>query len=69
MKKFKSQPSAYSFLGLTRLEEYQERGTTINSASYSEMLNDRLQTAIQSKCSGLLSKGVLLLHDNACPHC
>jgi hypothetical protein len=46
----------------------QERGTTINSARYSEMLTDRLKPAIQSKRLGLLSKGIVLLHDNACPH-
>ena len=50
------------------LEHYQERGTTMNSARYSEMLTDRLKPAILSKCRGLLPKGVLLLHDNAHPH-
>ena len=50
------------------LEHYQERGTTINSARYSEMLTDRLKPAIRSKRRGLLSKGVVLLHDNARPH-
>ena len=50
------------------LEHYQERGPTINNAWYSEMLTDRLKPAIQSKCQGLLSKGVVLLHDNACQH-
>jgi hypothetical protein len=43
------------------LEPYQERGTTVNSAHYSEILRDKLKPAIQ----GLLSKGVALLHDNA----
>ena len=32
------------------------------------MLTDRLKPAIPSKLRGLLSKGVLLLHDNARPH-
>ena len=50
------------------LEHYQERGTTINSAWYSEMLTDRLKPAIRSTCQGLLLKGVVLLHDNAHPH-
>lgn len=38
-----------------------------NSASYSEMLSNELKPAIRSKCSDLLSKGVLLLHDNVHP--
>ena len=50
------------------LEHFQERGTTINSARYSEMLTDRLKSAIPSKRRGLLSKGVVLLHDNGRPH-
>ena len=60
---------AYSVLGITMpiLEHYQERGT-INSAWYSDMLTDRLKPAIRSKRGGLLSKGVVLLHDNARPH-
>ena len=32
------------------------------------MLTDRLKPAIRSKRRGLLSKGVVLLHDNARPH-
>ena len=32
------------------------------------MLTDRLNPAIRSKHRGLLSKGVVLLHDNARPH-
>ena len=43
-------------------------GTTINSVWYSEMLTDRLKPAIRSKHCGLLSKGVVLLHDSARPH-
>ena len=50
------------------LEHYQERGSTINSARYSEMLTDRPKPAIRSKSRGLLSKGAMLLHDNARPH-
>ena len=49
------------------LEHYQERGTTINSTRYSEMLTDRLKPAIRSKRRRLLSKDVLL-HDNIRPH-
>ena len=50
------------------LEHYQERGTTINSARYSEMLTDRLKPAIRSRRRGLLLKSVVLLHDNARQH-
>ncbi|KFM61634.1 hypothetical protein X975_19452, partial [Stegodyphus mimosarum] len=32
------------------------------------MLNVKLKPAIRSKRRGLLSKGVVLLHDNARPH-
>ena len=37
---------ACNVLGLTRLEHYHERGTTINSVWYSEMLTDKLKPAI-----------------------
>jgi [histone H3]-lysine36 N-dimethyltransferase SETMAR len=74
-KKFKTQPSAGKVM-LTVfwdsqgpiLEHYMEQGTTVNSARYSEMLIDELKPAIRSKRRGVLSKGVLLLHDNARPH-
>lgn len=74
-KKFKTQPSVGKLM-LTVfwdsqgpvLEHYQERGTTINSVRYSEMLTAKLKPAIRSKRRGLLSKGVVLLHDNARPH-
>ena len=50
------------------LEHYQDRGSIVNSARYSEMLIDRLKPEIRSKRRGQLSKGIVLLHDNACPH-
>ena len=50
------------------LEYYQKRGSTINSACYSEMLIDRLKHEIRSKCRGQLLKGIVLLHDNAHPY-
>jgi len=50
------------------LEHYQERGSTINSAGYIEMLIDRLKPEIRSSRRGQLSKGIVLLHDNARPH-
>ena len=67
-KKFKIQPSAGKLM-LTVfwdsqgsvLEHYQERGTTINSAQYSEVFSDRLKPTIRRKLRGLLLKGVVLL--------
>jgi len=50
------------------LEHYQERGSAIKSASYSEMLIVRLKPEIRSRRQGQLSKGIVLLHDNARPH-
>ena len=49
------------------LGHYLERGTTVNSVGYSEMLSTELKPAIRTKRRGLLS-GVLLLHGNARPH-
>ena len=73
-EKVQTQPSAGKLMLIVfrlrrpRLEHYQERGTTISNALYSKMLNDILKPAIRSKRRGLLSKGVVLLHDNARPH-
>jgi len=50
------------------LEHYQERGSTINSSGYSEMLIERVKPEIRSKRRGHLSKGIVLLHENARPH-
>jgi len=74
-KKFKSQPSVGTLI-LTVfwdpqgpiLERCQESSSTINSAHYSEMFIDRLKPETWSECRGQLSKGIVLLHDNACPH-
>ncbi|GBN74722.1 hypothetical protein AVEN_6709-1 [Araneus ventricosus] len=49
------------------LIEFMTRGTTINSEVYCRMLK-KLKRAIQNKRRGLLSSGVVLLHDNARPH-
>jgi histone-lysine N-methyltransferase SETMAR len=49
------------------LVEFMPRSTTINAESYCATLR-RLRYAIQNRWWGLLSSGVLLLHDNACPH-
>jgi hypothetical protein len=45
-----------------------ERGKTVNTERYSAMLKDKLKPAIRGKRKGLLSKTVLLHHDNARPH-
>jgi histone-lysine N-methyltransferase SETMAR len=50
------------------LEHYMPRGLTINSESYCDLLQNHLKPAIRSKRHGLLSSGVLLQLDNACPH-
>lgn len=47
--------------------EYMPRGTTINSEAYCETLK-RLRKAIKERRPGKLSKGIVLLHDNATPH-
>jgi len=74
-KKFKMQPSAGKLM-LTVfwdsqgpiLKTYQERGTTITSATYCDILQRELKPAIRSKRSGKMSKEILLLYDNARPH-
>jgi hypothetical protein len=50
------------------LEHYQERGTTVNSVHYSEMLWDHFISDIQTKHKGLLSKDGKIMHNNAHPH-
>ena len=40
---------------------------TVNAAYYASLL-DRLRIEIRSKRRGKLTKGVILLHDNARPH-
>ena len=47
--------------------EFQQRDPTVTSASYCTILT-KLRAAIRQKRPGLLTKGVLLLHDNARPH-
>ncbi|GFU99843.1 histone-lysine N-methyltransferase SETMAR [Trichonephila clavipes] len=49
------------------LIEFMTRGTTINSEVYCRTLK-KLKRAIQNKRRGLLSSGVVVLHDNARPH-
>jgi len=74
-KKFKTQASAGKVM-LTIfwdvngpiLVHFQEKGQTVTSARYSDMLVNELKPAIQLKRRGFLSKRILLLHDNARPH-
>jgi len=74
-KKFKTQASAGKIM-LTIfwdvsgpiLVHFQEKCQTVTSVRYSDMLVNELKTAIRSKRRGILSKRLLLLHDNARPH-
>ena len=50
------------------LLNFQEKGQTVTSARYSDMLMNELKPAIWSKRRGLLSKRVSLLHDIARPN-
>jgi len=45
-----------------------EKGVTVTSVDYSNMLRNELRLAIRSKRRGRLTHGALLLHDNARPH-
>ena len=45
-----------------------EKGVTVTSVNYCNMLRNELRPAIRSKRRGSLTQGVLLLHDNARPH-
>lgn len=73
-KKFKLQVSAgkvmlsafFDHEGLL-LADFKEPGVNINSTHYLETL-DKLHKAIKNKRPGMLSRGVILLHDNARPH-
>lgn len=49
------------------LVEYCPRGQTINAERYRVTLRN-LRRAIQNKRRGMLSEGIVLLHDNARPH-
>jgi hypothetical protein len=50
------------------LKHCQEKGETINSVRYSTMLEKKVEPPLCSRCRGLLSKGVLLLRENARLH-
>ncbi|GBL82035.1 Mariner Mos1 transposase [Araneus ventricosus] len=49
------------------LIDFMQRGTTINAVTYSQTLR-KLRRATQNKRRGMLTEGILLLHDNARPH-
>lgn len=49
------------------LVDFMQRGTTINAEAYCQTLR-KLRRAIQNKRRGMLTKGIVLLHDNARPH-
>jgi hypothetical protein len=61
--------SAIRFLNAQNvlLVEFMPLGTTINAESYCATLR-RLRYAIQNRRRGILSSGVMLLHDNARQH-
>ena len=74
-KKFKSQPSAGKLMLMVFwdsqgpiLEHYMEKGVTVTSVNYCNMLRNELRPAISSKRRGIQEQGVLLLHDNARTH-
>jgi len=74
-KKFKTQASAGKVMLTTFwdvngpiLVHFQEKGQTVTSARYGDMLVNELKPAIRSKRRVLLLKRVMLLHDNARPH-
>ena len=52
--------------GLLMLD-FKDPHITVNANRYKETL-DKLQKAIKNKRPGMLSRGVILLHDNARPH-
>jgi len=48
--------------------DFLEGQRTINSQYYSDILENKIRPAIRTKRRGLLTEGVILLHDNARPH-
>jgi len=49
------------------LVDFMPRNTTINADAYCATLR-RLRKAIQTSSRGKLSRGIVLIHDNARPH-
>jgi hypothetical protein len=50
------------------MAEFMQQGTTITSEVYYETLKKLRSAAIQNKRRGMLTSGVVLLHDCALPH-
>lgn len=50
------------------LEQCKDRGTTVTSVNYCDMLRNELGPAIRAKRRGALSQSVVLLHENARRH-
>jgi histone-lysine N-methyltransferase SETMAR len=48
--------------------DFMEKGPKISSPLYCEALKNCVGPEIQNKRHGMLTSGVVLLHDNACPH-
>lgn len=73
-RKFKQEPSTRKIMATVfwdrkgvLLIDFLPRGMTINAERYCDTLT-KLKRAIQNRRRGLLSSGVVLLHDNARPH-
>jgi hypothetical protein len=50
-----------------QLADFLPEGSTINAGVYCLTLK-KLHHAIQNKLRAMLSQGVVIIHDNACPH-
>jgi len=50
------------------LVDFMPRNTTINADAYCATLRRLLRQAIQNRRRGKLSRGIILIHDNARPH-
>lgn len=73
-KKFKTTPSAGKVMATVFwdikgpiLVDFLTDRKTVNAEYYSQLLS-KVRDAVRSKRRGLLSKGIILLHDNARPH-
>jgi hypothetical protein len=73
-KKFKQMLSARKLMATVfwdrkgvLMVEFMQLGTTKTSEMHCETLK-KLRIAIQNKRCGMLTFGVMLLHDNACTH-
>jgi hypothetical protein len=59
-----------SILGLPRdyTQTLMQRGTTVTGVNYCNMLRNEMGLAIYTKWRERLPQGVVLLHNNTCPH-